>query len=97
MQSLMRARARASPTHDAHARAGLHTEQMALVDMLVMSRAALFFGYTRSSMSFLIAQLRYAQGREDTAHWVSSNPPPHKPAPTIAQHAEFSYSALGAC
>ena len=71
---------------------GLHSEQLALLDMTVMSRAALFFGYTRSSMSFLIAQLRHARGMEDTTHWVSSDAPPHLPADTIARHAEFAYA-----
>ena len=44
--------------------AGLHSEQRALVDLLVLSKAKRFVGHPYSSLSVLVEQMRFAKEEE---------------------------------
>ena len=48
--------------HTDHAPAGLHTEALAMLDMLVLSRAARFTGFHASSFSWYVQEHRCQRG-----------------------------------
>lgn len=52
--------------------AGLHSEQLALVDLLVLAASKAFVGHPWSTLSMLVEQLRICEGRGmATTHYVT--------------------------
>lgn len=51
-----------SPSRPSRACAGLHTEQLALLDLLVLLRSQRLVGFAASTFSYLLAELRALRG-----------------------------------
>ena len=81
---------RAAPVPLVVLAAELNVEQQGLLEMIVLSRGATFTGYTKSSMSFFVAQLRVERGHHPLSNYWVASAGTNFPSAMFQRYAVFS-------